>query len=41
MVLKNMRRNTAGANWLIIIGILGLVAALIVGALIWSQILKW
>jgi uncharacterized membrane protein HdeD (DUF308 family) len=39
ILLKNMRRSNKGSNWLIIIGILGIIAALIVGLLIWRAIL--
>jgi uncharacterized membrane protein HdeD (DUF308 family) len=34
-----MRRSNKGSNWLIIIGIVGIIAALIVGLLIWRAIL--
>jgi uncharacterized membrane protein HdeD (DUF308 family) len=38
-LLKNMRRSNKGSNWLIIIGIVGIIAALIVGLMIWRAIL--
>src|SRR5918993_830515 len=39
MLLKNMRRSNKGSNLLIIIGIVGLIAAVIIGILIWRAIL--
>ncbi|HKG30601.1 MAG TPA: hypothetical protein VKA91_04965 [Nitrososphaeraceae archaeon] len=39
MRLKNMRRSNKGSNLLIIIGIVGLIVAVIVGILIWRAIL--
>ncbi|HJY15806.1 MAG TPA: hypothetical protein VJ225_07205 [Nitrososphaeraceae archaeon] len=38
-LLKNMRRTNRGSNLLIIIGIVGVVAALIIGFLVWRAIL--
>jgi hypothetical protein len=41
MLIKNMGRYGKGSGVLIVVGILGLVAALAVGVLIWRGILRW
>ena len=39
--LKNMGRNNTGSNMLIIVGILGIVVAMVVAVMVWRAILRW
>jgi hypothetical protein len=40
-VVVEYEEKYRGGNWLIILGIVGLVVASIVGILIWRGILRW